>query len=315
MKINVCTGYPLDSPRGNTTTALRITERLQLAGHQATAMHTDTPPTADAQISLHALKTAAASAHFEKQKTGRLFIRLTGTDINGGFEKNPVLSEQTIDLAEKLVVTHPACLPQVPARWQQKTVVIYPSVTMPELKPIETPTAPLFTCIGHLRPIKSPHLMHAAIQHIPDVDLLAASIGNAYDVTDGQQALLNARQDTRYRWQSGCDRKTALSWMKASLATINSSISEGGANAVLEAIQLRVPVLASDIPGNRGFLGDDYEGYFETGRADQLADLMRRCLEDADFVDRLKDQLDQQRPLFSIERESELLSDLVSGRL
>ena len=103
--------------------------------------------------------------------------------------------------------------------------------------------------------------------------------------------------------------------MKASLATINSSISEGGANAVLEAIQLRVPVLASDIPGNRGFLGDDYEGYFETGRADQLADLMRRCLEDADFVDRLKDQLDQQRPLFSIERESELLSDLVSGRL
>lgn len=315
MKINVCTGYPLDSPRGNTTTAFRIVERLQQAGHQATAIHTDTPPAADAQISLHALKTAAASAHFANLKSGSLYIRLTGTDINGGFAQNPSLSQQTIDLAERLVVTHPACLPQIPERWRSKTVVIYPSATIPELESIATPTAPLFTCIGHLRPVKSPHLMHTAIQQIPQVDLAAASIGNAYDVTDGQQALLNTRQDNRYFWHAGCDRKTALSWMKASLATINSSISEGGANTVLEAIQLRVPVLATDIPGNRGFLGDDYEGYFETGRADQLAKLMRCCLADADFVERLKTQLDGQRPLFSIERESERLSELINGQL
>ena len=100
--------------------------------------------------------------------------------------------------------------------------------------------------------------------------------------------------------------------MKASLATINSSLSEGGANTVMEAIQLRVPVLATDIPGNRGFLGDDYDGYFETGRADQLAGLVRRCLEDPDFVERLKIQIDRQRPLFSAQRESEQLSKLVS---
>ena len=100
--------------------------------------------------------------------------------------------------------------------------------------------------------------------------------------------------------------------MNASLATINSSLSEGGANTVIEAIQLRVPVLATNIPGNRGFLGDDYEGYFETGRADQLAELMSRCLEQPDFVERLKTQMDQQRPLFSVDRESEQLSRLVS---
>ena len=312
MKINVCTGYPLDSPRGNTTTAFRIVERLQMAGHQATAMHTDTPPAADAQISLHALKTAAAPAYFAKHQSGRLFIRLTGTDINGGFAKNPDLSQQTINLADKLVVTHPACLPQIPDRWQSKTVVIYPSVTLPELATISNPTTPLFTCIGHLRPVKAPHLMYAAIQNILQANLAAASIGNAYDVTDGQQALLNTRQDARYHWHTDCDRATALAWMKASLATINSSVSEGGANTVLEAIQLRVPVLATDIPGNRGFLGDDYAGYFETGQADELADLMRRCLEDPDFVEHLKRQLDGQRPLFSIQRESEQLSKLVS---
>ena len=312
MKINVCTGYPLDSPRGNTTTAFRIVERLQAAGHQATAMHTDTPPAADAQISLHALKTAAASAYFAKHRSGRLFIRLTGTDINGGFTKNPALSQRTIDLADKLVVTHPACLPQIPDHWRSKTVVIYPSVTMPELATISNPTSPLFTCIGHLRPVKAPYLIYAAIQKIPQAKLMAASIGNAYDTTDGQQARLNTRQDTRYHWHTDCDRGTALAWMKASLATINSSISEGGANTVMEAIQLRVPVLATDIPGNRGFLGDDYDGYFETGQSDQLADLMRRCLEAPEFVERLKIQLDRQRPLFSAQRESEQLSKLVS---
>ena len=312
MKINVCTGYPLDSPRGNTTTAYRIVERLQQAGHRATAMHTDTPPAADAQISLHVLKTAAASAHFAKHNSGRLFICLTGTDMNGGFEQSPKLSEQTIDLSEKLVVAHPACMPQIPDRWRNKTVVIYPSVTMPELGSIPTSKSPLFTCIGHLRPVKAPHLMHAAIQRIPQADLIAASIGNAYDVTDGQQALLNARQDARYRWHPGSDRKTALEWMKASLATINSSLSEGGANTVIEAIQLRVPVLATNIPGNRGFLGDDYEGYFEPGRSDQLVKLMSRCLEQTDFVERLKIQLDQRRPLFSTQRESEQLDRLVS---
>ena len=283
-----------------------------MAGHQATAMHTDTPPAADAQISLHALKTAAASAYFATHRSGRLFIRLTGTDINGGFTKNPALSQRTIDLADKLVVTHPACLPQIPDHWRSKTVVIYPSVTMPELATISNPTSPLFTCIGHLRPVKAPHLIYAAIQKIPQAKLMAASIGNAYDTTDGQQARLNTRQDTRYHWHTDCDRGTALAWMKASLATINSSISEGGANTVMEAIQLRVPVLATDIPGNRGFLGDDYDGYFETGQSDQLADLMRRCLEAPEFVERLKIQLDRQRPLFSAQRESEQLSKLVS---
>ena len=311
MKINVCTGYPLDSPRGNTTTAYRIVERLQQAGHTATALYTDTPPNADAQISLHVLKTAAASAHFAKNNGGPLFICLTGTDMNGGFEQSPKLSEQIINLADKLVAAHPACLPQLPDRWRSKTVVIYPSVTLPELGSGPVPSAPLFTCIGHLRPVKASHLTHAAIQRIPNADLVAASLGNAYDVTDGQQALLNARQDARYQWHAGFDRKTALEWMKASLATINSSLSEGGANTVIEAIQLSIPVLATNIPGNRGFLGDDYKGYFETGRADQLAELMRRCLEQPDFVERLKTQLAQRRPLFSMERESEELSKLV----
>jgi glycosyltransferase involved in cell wall biosynthesis len=41
-----------------------------------------------------------------------------------------------------------------------------------------------------------------------------------------------------------------------------ASHMEGGANVIIEAVCAGVPVLASDIGGNRGMLGDDYAGYF-----------------------------------------------------
>lgn len=312
MKINVCTGYPLSSPRGNTTTALRLEQLLQQAGYEAVAMHTDTPPTADVQISLHALKTSAASTHFvQTNPQSRLFIRLTGTDINGGFDQNPELSRRVMTLAEKLIVSHPACIDRIPAQWHQKVVVVYPSVDIPPLPKIQTPANPFFTCVGHLRPVKNPHLMFASLHQIEAPNVAAVSIGNAYDATDGQQALINARLDPRYHWISGCDRPTAIAWTRASLATINSSISEGGANSVIEAILMGVPVLASKIEGNVGFLGNDYAGYFEAERSDQLAELMRRCLEDPEFLTLIRQQIKGRQHLFQEQREIIELKNLV----
>ena len=50
---------------------------------------------------------------------------------------------------------------------------------------------------------------------------------------------------------------------------------------IIEAVTSGVPVLASDISGNRGMLGDDYAGYFPAGDAAALARLIdrsaRRC--------------------------------------
>lgn len=311
MKINICTGYPLDSPKGNTITARRIERLLGKAGHDTTAMYTDSPPNADAQISLHAFKTAAASIAFKEQcPDGRLFVYLTGTDLHGGIEQYPDLSGKVLASAERLIVAQPACLPDLPEKWRSKTTVIYPSIELPDLPAVDKPDFPLFTNVGHLRQVKNPHLMFRSLQLVPD-DCVAMSLGVALDRTEGQQALLHQRQDTRYRWKDDCDRPTALAWMKRSIATINSSFSEGGANTVLEAIQLGVPVLASDIAGNRGFLGDDYDGYFESGNSDVLSSLMLRCLNDDDFRSRLIEQIAVRRTLFTSDSETKSLLKLL----
>ena len=67
-----------------------------------------------------------------------------------------------------------------------------------------------------------------------------------------------------------------------------SSVLEGGANVVSEAIVCKVPVLASRIPGNLGLLGEEYPGYFEVGNVGKLAELMLRAETDGEFLESLR---------------------------
>ncbi len=46
---------------------------------------------------------------------------------------------------------------------------------------------------------------------------------------------------------------------------VQSSVMEGGANAVAEALAAGVPVIASRIAGNVGMLGENYPGYCPVG--------------------------------------------------
>ena len=82
-----------------------------------------------------------------------------------------------------------------------------------------------------------------------------------------------------------------------------SSIMEGGANVVIEAVTAGVPVLASRISGNIGMLGRDYEGYFPVGDDAALAALLERASREARFLARLRAQCARRATLFSPERE------------
>ncbi len=93
-----------------------------------------------------------------------------------------------------------------------------------------------------------------------------------------------------------------------------SSVMEGGANVVSEAIIAGLPVLASDIDGNIGLLGSEYGGYFATQNTADLATLLRRAEENPVFLSELGSNIRKLQPKFKPNMEKkawrELLEDL-----
>jgi glycosyltransferase involved in cell wall biosynthesis len=82
-----------------------------------------------------------------------------------------------------------------------------------------------------------------------------------------------------------------------------SSIMEGGANVVSEALVAGVPVLASKIDGSVGLLGRDYPGYFPLGDTEALSALLHRAETDPAFQADLRRHCAAHAPLFEPARE------------
>lgn len=73
------------------------------------------------------------------------------------------------------------------------------------------------------------------------------------------------------------DKPAIQALMNRCRAMVISSVMEGGANVVSEACRAGLPVVASDISGNVGLLGDDYPGYFPVGNDTELARMLQRA--------------------------------------
>jgi glycosyltransferase involved in cell wall biosynthesis len=100
---------------------------------------------------------------------------------------------------------------------------------------------------------------------------------------------------------------------------INSSLSEGGmSNAVLEAMSKGVPVLASDIEGNRSVITDGHDGFLFTSQAEFLAKA-ERLLDDPALRSLMGNRArmkiaSQFRLEGEIDRYLALYRDVVAGR-
>ena len=79
---------------------------------------------------------------------------------------------------------------------------------------------------------------------------------------------------------------------------------EGGANVISEAIVAGVPVIASDIEGSTGLLGNDYAGYYPVENAQDLATLLLKAEADSVYYKKLEQACIARQPLFSLENET-----------
>jgi glycosyltransferase involved in cell wall biosynthesis len=94
-----------------------------------------------------------------------------------------------------------------------------------------------------------------------------------------------------------------------------TSRMEGGAHVVSEAIAIGVPVIASDIPGNRGLLGDDYPAYFPVGDIKALSKLLDEAESNPAFYQKLNKALLARKKLVQPALEKKSIQALVKNLL
>ncbi len=273
----------------------------------------------DALIALHARRSATSVAAWHQAQRGAsrpapLALALTGTDLYRDI-RTDAAAQRSLALADALVVLQDQALAALPARWRAKTQVIYQSGTT-RRRLAKTPRHLRALMVGHLRAEKDPPTLFAAARLLRGRgDIRIDHIGAALEPALGRAARGTARDCPHYRWLGPLPHAASLRRIQRAHVLVHASRMEGGAHVILEAVCSGTPVLASDIAGNRGMLGDDYDGYFAPGDAGALARLLERCCDEPDWLAHLWRQCRNRAPLFAPRREARALQRLITGLL
>jgi putative glycosyltransferase (TIGR04348 family) len=267
-----------------------------------------------AMIALHARRSAASiSAWAAAWPDKPLIVVLTGTDLYRDIS-NDFDAQKSLSLATHLVVLQDAGPEVLPPALLPKTRVIYQSA--PALKPAHKSSRHFgVLMVGHLRDEKDPLTFMRAAARPFEAGIHFEQIGMALESRFAEAARSAERGTARYRWLGGLSRAVTRQHIKRAHVLVNCSHMEGGAQVILEAVQSDTPVLASRVSGNIGMLGAGYAGYFEAGDDARLAELVRHCAADADFLALLQSQCRQRATLFDPQREQRLVINLVTSAL
>jgi putative glycosyltransferase (TIGR04348 family) len=311
-----------DANNGNWQTTQRWARLL--AGHYRVAV-TRQWPDADlgekpaALIALHARRSAASIAAWaEADASAPLVVVLTGTDLYRDIHQD-ASARRSIELAHRLVVLQERGPLALPAHLRARCRVVFQS--SPARAALPRPRGFLRALmVGHLREEKSPGTLFEAARLIgPQEGIRIDHIGEAIDPALGEAARATGLACPHYRWLGGLPHAEVLRRLQRAHVLVQASRIEGGAHAVLEAVRVGTPVLASRIDGNVGMLGEAYQGYFPVGDAAALAALLRECREGMARADgrlaRLAAQCAARAPLFAPEAERQALLDLLNDCL
>lgn len=288
VKIQLVTPAPLNLNNGNRITALRWRAMLRKLGHRVRITQSYDERPCDLLIALHARRSADSVQRFHARHPELpLIVVLTGTDLYRDI-RSSAKAQRSLELASCLVVLQRRALQDLPARYHEKTQVIYQSAK--SVAASAARHARFRVClIAHLRAEKDPLRAPLAVRRLPRASRIELiHIGLALDEKLAVKANNEASRNLRYRWLGQLSHQRTRKLLAGSRLVCITSKMEGSSNVLSEALASGVPVIASRIPGLIGTLDEDFPGYFPVGDTDKLCALLRRAETDAKFYRALK---------------------------
>lgn len=313
MRIAIATPLAATRRTGNRATATRWAGFLRELGHEV-AINPAPNSEFDALIALHAWRSAEVVERFKAAYPGRpIVVVLTGTDLYHFVEAEPGPTLRSLDLADRLVGLHDRVKDALPDRYRPKLWVIHQSARGRAER--EAPVADAFEVlvVGHLRTEKDPFRAALASRRLPEASRVRiVHLGGAHDPAWAEAAAAEMQENPRYIWLGDLPAARVRRLMARARLMVLSSIMEGGANVISEALVSGLPVLASRIDGSVGLLGEGYPGYFPVSDTAALTDLLDRAEREPGFMASLKAECTALAPLFTPEREKAALAKLLA---
>lgn len=305
QRIEIVTPVP---PRrvhnGNRTTADRWRALLGALGHEVVVTGGWSGRPVDVLVALHAHKSADAIHRFaDAHPDASLVVALTGTDLYRDLEREPA-AERALRRADALVVLQERAMARLPVGLHERTHVIHQSVGAAPTPPPAREDIVEVAVVAHLREVKDPFLAARAVRLLPsDSRIEVVHCGAGMDDGWEERARREAADNPRWHWLGERPWSESLELIgRARLLAVTSRL-EGGANVVSEALAMGTPVLATEIEGSVGLLGEAYPGYVPVGDARALATALRRFEREPEFCASLRRRVEARRSLVDPERE------------
>jgi putative glycosyltransferase (TIGR04348 family) len=314
LSITIQTPAHANTRLGNRVTAERWASILRALGHDVTIATAYDGEPADLMIAIHACRSASAVNRFHRAYPSKpIVVCLSGTDVYAFQDSHPEPTHATMEAATALVGLHDLVGNSIPARFRGKLHVIYQSADA--LTRVPAAQDAFYICvIGHLRQEKDPLRTAAASQLLPAQSRIRITqAGRAMDDAWAAQATAEMAANKRYTWVGEISGDGVRELLARTQLMVLSSVMEGGANVLGEAIAAGVPVIVSAIEGSLGLLGSDFPGSYPAGDTQALALLLRRAETDAAFLAMLTQWSKARAPLFAPSREQSSWARLIAG--
>ena len=307
MRIILVTPAGVKSRNGNRVTAVRWARILRSLGHRVAIQTEWDGAGADVLIALHAWRSAASVTRYRSRvPNGHLIVALTGTDVYSFLHTDKEVTRRSLEQADSLIALHGLVRETLPPQFRSRIHVIHQSV--PNSGLMRRPSKRTFdVCVvGHLRQEKDPLRAAYAARAMPGASRLRVlHAGGARDPDWADIARTEMVRNRRYGWLGEVPGWRVRRLYGRAHAMVISSLTEGGANVVSEAVVAGLPVIASRIPGNVGLLGPDHPGYYPPQDTEALRDRLWCAETEPAFLDELARHGAERARLFSPDRERE----------